>query len=165
MNLKSEKERIINRLREEYTIKSSMLADLESDIDKLKEVKKHAQSFGDLRENAAYVTAKEDLELARIRVNDLMEWMEAYSEFMDFLETVKDNYTKDQVQKGSCVLLESKLFEPEVFLIVPEEIEDASIGLCSTKSPCGKEMLYKNVGDTIVVYVTTKKEYTIKDIV
>lgn len=165
MDLKSERDRIINNLRNEYVKQSNILADIDKDIENLRQAKIHAQSFGDLRENAAYTNAIEDLEMARVRKNDFLEWIDAYGEFMAFLDKVDDDYTKDTVQIGSCVLLESKSYEPEVFLIVPEEIEDASIGLCSPESPCGRELLTKRVGDTIVASVTTTKEYTIKQIV
>lgn len=164
MDLKKKKEELLGRLNKEYIRQSEIMLEIAEDIRVKREAKKYAMSFGDLSENAAYHTATEELDMAHIREEDCKQWLEAYSNFLDFLGEVSEEYTSSIVQKGSVVLLEAKDKTPYIFLMVPEEIEDAELGFISPESPSGAGLLQKRVNDKVVVSVTATREYIIKEI-
>lgn len=129
------------------------------ETDKRREVAeklKHAISFGDLRENAAYDEARDEQGFLEGRISDLKKNI-ASAKLIKKEETGK-------VQIGSTVALLSA-GQKEKFQIVGPEEANISLGKISHQSPLGKLLLEKSVGDKVVIKNTEIGiEYEIIDI-
>lgn len=103
---------------------------------------KHAISFGDLKENAAYDEAKDAQGFLERRVLELKKFI-ADARIINQRKTGK-------VQIGSTVVLICG-GEKEKFQIVGPEEADIAAGKISYQSPLGKAILGKSIGDKAVV--------------
>ena len=114
---------------------------------------KHAASFGDLKENAAYHEAKEAQSFLEGRISELKEIV-SQAEVIDKKENGK-------IQIGSMVLISSDGKEEKFQIVEPEET-DASSGKISYQSPLGEVLLDKSVGTKIKIETPIgKREYKI----
>ena len=113
------------------------------ETDKRKEVAeqlKHAASFGDLSENAAYDDAKDAKSFLEGRILELK----------DLLKKVKivEKGQQGTIQIGSKVTIKSEDSEFNVEIVAFTDV-DPSKGKISYESPLGKSLIGKKQGDTI----------------
>lgn len=123
------------------------LEDLKTD--KRKEVAeklKHAISFGDLSENAAYSEAKEDQNFLEHRISELNELVKN--------AVVAETPKGDKVQIGSCVSIieigENGTTAEEKYMIVGITEADPARGKISPDSPLGKATIGRRIGDSFI---------------
>ncbi len=104
-----------------------------------------AAAQGDRSENAEYVFGKKRLREIDRRVKYL-------SSLLDRLKVVdpKDN-KKDVVDFGATVTIEDEEGRVRTYQLVGEDEVDAKAGRISMKSPMGKALLNKEVGDDALV--------------
>ncbi|MCX6764693.1 MAG: transcription elongation factor GreA [Candidatus Nealsonbacteria bacterium] len=101
---------------------------------------KHAASFGDLAENAAYHEAKEAQAFLEDRINELRKIISG--------AMVVENQKNGRVQIGSSVTI-SSIDGEEKFQIVEHEEANSFAGKISFQSPLGKLLLGKLEGETV----------------
>lgn len=134
----------------EYVLTREGKAELEEELDTLKNVTrkavsekiKEARSFGDLSENAEYDEAKNEQAEVEARINEI-EYMLKYSRVID-----DEEIKSDVVTPGSKVVLE--IFGAEKkYTIVGSTEADPYKNKLSYESPIGAACLNKNAGDTV----------------
>jgi len=126
------------------------LAKIKKELDYLKNVKRKevsekisfSASFGDLKENAAYDTAKEEQGFVEGRIAEL-------EEVINQAEILKKNVA-GTIQLGSVVLVSSHN-KKEKFQIVEPEEADIDKGKISYKSPLGEVLLGKRRGAKVEI--------------
>jgi transcription elongation factor GreA len=126
------------------------LAKLKKELEHLKNVKRKeiseqislSASFGDLKENAAYDTAKEEQGFIEGRIAEL-------EEVIHQAKIIKKNGA-GTIQLGSVVLVSSHN-KKEKFQIVEPEEADINTGKISYKSPLGEVLLGKRRGTKIEI--------------
>ncbi|MFA6005304.1 MAG: transcription elongation factor GreA [Patescibacteria group bacterium] len=129
------------------------MADLRMNRPKILEDLQRARSQGDLRENAAYHAARENLSNTDRRIVTL--------ELTLRNSTVVEKSNSDDVQIGSKVTLdlEGKTMSYE---IVGEAEGDIKAGKITHKSPLAQKLLGKKKGATITLHTPNgEKTYTI----
>ena len=104
---------------------------------------KHAASFGDLSENAAYDEAKEAQAFLEGKILELKETIKQ-------AQLVQKKRQVDKVQIGSAVVLTSSNGQ-EKFQIVGAEEAEPSQGKISYQSPLGKALLGKTIKSKVEV--------------
>lgn len=130
------------------------LEKLEAELDELKYVKrkelaariKLAISYGDLKENSEYHSAKEDQAFMETRITILTKMLKKVR--------VVDAATLDtsKVNIGLTAVLNDIEFAERIeYKIVGSEEADVEDNKISYESPLGKELLGKKVGDIIEV--------------
>jgi len=129
------------------------LEKLKKELEYLKTTKKkeiaerlrHAISFGDLKENAAYTEAKDAQAFLEGRILEL--------EALIKTAVVIKNGARDEVQVGSKVTISQigKDSSEEKFAIVGSAEADPLAGRISVDSPMGKIMLGLKPGDTFKI--------------
>ena len=104
---------------------------------------RHAVSQGDLSENADYISTKEDQAFLEGRIQEL--------ELILTDATIVDRKARsDHVTVGSTVVIQNENEAEETFHIVGEKEADPRNGKISHKSPIGKSLMGKGVGDVAV---------------
>lgn len=119
---------------------------------------KTAREQGDLTENAEYHAAKEDQERTEARISEL-------EHILANTEVISKPRGNNKVRLGSSVKLKSNTGKPKEFQVVGTVEADPLEGKISDESPIGRELIGKNVGDS--VEITTSSEtitYKITDI-
>lgn len=124
------------------------LEKFKKELEQLKTVKRkeiaerirHAASFGDLAENAAYHEAKEAQGFLEDRINELRKIISG--------AMVVENHKNGRVQIGSSVVISSIDGEEKFQIVEPEEANSFD-GKISFQSPLGKLLLDKLEGETI----------------
>jgi transcription elongation factor GreA len=107
-----------------------------------------ARAHGDLSENAEYHAAKERQGFVNARLNHLKQRMADMS-MVDF-----SKIPHGRVGLGSrVVVLDVRKDERITYNLVTTEEADAANGKISTKSPIGRGLLGKEVGDTVKVTI------------
>ena len=101
----------------------------------------NAREDGDLSENNAWITAKEEMELARMRLTELKSMLKTAQLVEEFEKK------SDLVRLGDEVTLKINGTLIKV-KIVPTLEADPTEGKLSGESPIGKAVLGKKVGDT-----------------
>ena len=104
---------------------------------------KHAVSQGDLSENADYISAKEDQAFLEGRIQEL-------DIILKDATVVDPGARSDNVMVGSTVVIRNEGNAEETFYIVGEKEADPRNGKISHKSPIGKSLMGKGVGDIAV---------------
>ncbi len=118
---------------------------------------KHAISFGDLSENAAYHEAKESQAFLEGQILDLQE-------VIHNSVVISGTKNKDVVDIGSTVEIE-KDNEKLKFQIVGAHESNPSEGKISNESPLGKALLSRKRGEVVEVEAPTGKiKYKIRKI-
>ncbi|MBM7566688.1 transcription elongation factor GreA [Paenibacillus sacheonensis] len=125
---------------------------LQEELDDLKYVKrkelaariKLAISYGDLKENSEYHSAKEDQAFMETRIMVL--------EKMLATARVVEGGNTDSVQIGATVILHDVEFDEKIeYQIVAPAEADVADNKISYESPLGKELLNKKIGAIIKV--------------
>jgi transcription elongation factor GreA len=117
---------------------------------------KHALSFGDISENAAYDEAKESLGFLEGKILELKNVISS-------AKLIQKNQTKE-IQMGSTAVIFSEGGKQE-FQIVGAEEADVFNGKISYESPLGKMLLGKKKGDKVIVKNPEKSmEYKVLDV-
>jgi transcription elongation factor GreA len=107
-----------------------------------------ARSLGDLRENGDYHAAKEEHGLVNARIGDLMDKL-ARAEVMD--EGAMDT---DKAYLGATVRVLNRKTDSEAKYVLVSPVEmDIDSGKISIRSPIGKALLGKAVGEVAVAKV------------
>jgi transcription elongation factor GreA len=104
---------------------------------------KHAVSQGDLSENANYISAKEDQAFLEGRIQEL-------DTILKDATVVDPDSRSNNVMVGSTVVIQNEGNAEETFYIVGEKEADPRNGKISHKSPIGKSLMGKGVGDVAV---------------
>jgi transcription elongation factor GreA len=140
--------------KEEVILTKEGLAKLEAELDDLKYVKRRelaariklAISFGDLKENSEYHSAKEDQAFMETRILTI-ERMLKKARVVD-----SDQLDVSSVNIGSVVILNDIEFSEKIeYQIVGTEEADVAENKISYESPLGKELIGKKVGSIISV--------------
>lgn len=139
---------------EEVFLTKEGLAKLEEELKDLKTVKrkelaarlKLAISYGDLKENSEYHSAKEDQSFMETRIM-ILEKMLTKAQIVD--ESTMD---LSKVSVGSLVILNDVEYSEKIeYRVVGPAEADVLDNKISYESPLGKELLGKQVGDIINV--------------
>ena len=104
---------------------------------------KHAVSQGDLSENADYISTKEDQAFLEGRIQEL-------DLILKDATIVDQAASSESVTVGSTVAVQNENEADETFHIVGEKEADPRNGKISHKSPIGKSLMGKGVGDVAV---------------
>ena len=103
---------------------------------------RHAVSQGDLSENADYISAKEDQAFLEGRILEL--------ELLFKEATIVDRKAPSgKVEVGGTVVVLNETEAEETFHIVGEKESDPRNGRLSHKSPIGKSLMGKTIGDVV----------------
>lgn len=117
---------------------------------------KHALSFGDISENAAYDEAKESLSFLEGKISKLKSVISS-------AKLIKNNKSQE-IQMGSFAVVSSGGQKQEFQIVGPEEV-DVFKGKISYQSPLGKLLLGKKKGDKVVLKNSEKSiEHKIIDV-
>lgn len=130
------------------------------DREEIKTAISEARELGDLKENAEYHSAKEKQAIIEGRVSQL-QGVIASAQVIDTTTIESDN-----VIFGAIVTLNDVEKDETVRYQVVGDIEsDFSKGKVSFKSPLGKALIGKEVGDTVIVKAPKGDvEYEVEDI-
>ncbi|MFF2889419.1 transcription elongation factor GreA [Paenibacillus sp. NPDC057967] len=140
--------------KEELILTPEGLAKIEEELLELKTVKrkelserlKVAISYGDLKENSEYHSAKDDQAFMETRILQL-ERMRKIARVVD-----ASSLSSNQVSIGSLVILNDIEFNEKIeYRVVGPAEADVTDNKISYESPLGKELMGKKVGDTINV--------------
>ncbi|RJE86202.1 transcription elongation factor GreA [Paenibacillus sp. 1011MAR3C5] len=140
--------------KEELILTPEGLAKIEEELLELKTVKrkelserlKVAISYGDLKENSEYHSAKDDQAFMETRILQL-ERMRKIARVVD-----ASSLSSNQVSIGSMVILNDIEFNEKIeYRVVGPAEADVTDNKISYESPLGKELMGKKVGDTINV--------------
>lgn len=140
--------------KDEVILTKEGLAELEAELDDLKYVKrkelseriKQALSYGDLKENSEYHSAKNDQSFMETRII-ILEKMLKKAKVIDV-----ENLDKSTANIGFTVILNDIEFSEKIeYKIVGTEEADIENNKISYESPLGKELIGKKVGDIINV--------------
>jgi len=114
---------------------------------------RHAISFGDLSENAAYTEAKERQAFLQGEISKLREIISSAK----IIEKKKSN--KVQVGSEVTILLDGEINKIK---IVSSVQTDPLKGNVSLKSPLGRAILGKSAGETVKVKIAANREISCK---
>ena len=133
---------LIKKLQEEIA-----LLDTELRVELPREILK-ARAHGDLSENAEYHAAKERQSFVQARLSQLATRLREIS-MIDM-----SKIPHDRVGLGSIVVvLDTTKDEKIRYKLVTSEDVDVSKGLISTRSPIGRGLLGKQVGDAVRIQI------------
>ncbi|MBI4359210.1 MAG: transcription elongation factor GreA [Candidatus Nealsonbacteria bacterium] len=150
---------------EEKYLTPQGLANLKKELDHLKNVErkemaerlKHAISFGDLSENAAYHEAKESQGFLEGRILELERIIRS-------ARVIKETNQKDYVEIGSKIRLWLDGQEMELEIVGPNEADPLK-GRISSASPLGQVIFRKRKGESGEVKIgDNKTKYKILEI-
>jgi transcription elongation factor GreA len=114
-----------------------------------------ARADGDLSENNAWIMAKEEMEITRMRISDLKHMLKTAT-----LVTAP-SAKGTTIQIGNKVTLKINNMPEITVTLVPTLEADPLLSKLSLESPIGQAILGKKVGDT-VKYTTPGGEQTIE---
>jgi transcription elongation factor GreA len=132
------------------------LQKLKAEVKRLKNVRRPevaqrvqvAREHGDLKENAEYHAAKEELQLLQNKINEL-EY-----KIMHAVVIREDTIPTDKVYILATVeLQDTKTKETITYTLVPDTDADWENGKISVNSPIGKGLLGKSVGEVARIRV------------
>ena len=153
--------------KEPITVKG--LEDLKVELDKLKNVKRpqivadiaEARSHGDLKENAEYHAAKEQqaqMESRVIEINDIIARA-------NIIDVTKIENNGNVIFGATITVQDLKINEKKTYKIVGKDEADISKNLIYFKSPIGKALIGKSVGDLVTVETPSgDKSFEILDV-
>jgi len=143
-----------NMANDEVILTQEGLEKLEEELKELKTVKrkelaerlKLAISYGDLKENSEYHSAKDDQAFMETRIL-ILEKMLTKARVIS-----SDNMDSNKVSIGSTVILNDLEFAEKIeYQLVGPAEADVSNSKISYESPLGKELMGKEVGSVIHV--------------
>ncbi|OVE75700.1 hypothetical protein BVX97_03820 [bacterium E08(2017)] len=100
-----------------------------------------ARSYGDLRENAEYETAKQNQSILMKRKDELEQ------ELVTVQSTDFSNLPKDKVGMGTCVVLESESGERKQYNVLGEWDSDENLSIISSRSKLAEILMGRTEGD------------------
>lgn len=123
---------------------------MRDELDHLKRVERHsiikqiaeARAHGDLSENAEYHAAREKQSFIEGRINDLESKVNS-------AEVIDPPTGGDRITFGSTILLEDEAGKEARYQIVGSDEAEPTKGRISVMSPLARNLIGKNVGDTI----------------
>ncbi|MFZ6014810.1 MAG: transcription elongation factor GreA [Patescibacteria group bacterium] len=116
-----------------------------------------AKALGDLKENAEYHSAKDEMGFIQGRIREI-------EEILKNVQIIEEQSGGDVVRIGSTIEVDSKT-GPRVYKIVGSAEADPINGLISNESPMGKSFLGHKKGDDVEVQTPAGiSVYTILDI-
>ncbi len=149
-------------MRKQFHLTKEGVAELQTELEGLvaqrgpiAERIKTAREFGDLAENAEYISARNEQEKVENRISEL-------ENILQNVEIIQKPKSDGKVQLGSTVKLKGSGKEKE-FQVVGTVEADPLNGKISDESPIGKALLGKKEGDE--VEIKTPAETTIYKIV
>jgi len=101
-----------------------------------------AISMGDLKENAEYISTKEDQAFLEGKIAELQQ-------ILKIAIIVEGNGGNEQVNIGSTVVVVIDGEAPQTYKLVGIKEADPRNGKISNESPIGSSLMGKHVGDTI----------------
>jgi transcription elongation factor GreA len=127
----------LNNLKEElHILKTQRVKETSEKIES-------AKALGDLKENAEYHSAKEEMGFIQGRIREI-------DEILKNVKIIEASSGGDVVRVGSTVEVESKN-GPRTYKIVGSAEADPVNGLISNESPMGQSFLDCKVGDEVEV--------------
>lgn len=102
---------------------------------------RNAISMGDLKENAEYITTKEDQAFLEGKIAELQQ-------ILKIAIIVEGNGGNEQVNIGSTVVVVIDGEAPQTYKLVGIKEADPRNGKISNESPIGSSLMGKRVGDT-----------------
>jgi len=102
---------------------------------------RNAISMGDLKENAEYITTKEDQAFLEGKIAE-------FQQILKIAIIVEGNGGNEQVSIGSTVVVVIDGEAPQTYKLVGIKEADPRNGKISNESPIGSSLLGKRVGDT-----------------
>ena len=103
---------------------------------------RNAISMGDLKENAEYISTKEDQAFLEGKIAELQQ-------ILKIAIVVEGNSGNEQVSVGSTVVVVIDGEAPVTYKLVGIKEADPRNGKISNESPIGSSLMGKRVGDTI----------------
>jgi transcription elongation factor GreA len=103
---------------------------------------KNAREFGDLAENAEYISAREEQERLESRIGEI-------ENILQNVDVIKKPRGDSKVQLGSTVKLNNG--STKVFQVVGTVEADPLEGKISDESPIGKALMGKKLGDEVEI--------------
>lgn len=127
------------------------LEKLKAELDELKNVRvretsakiESAKALGDLKENAEYHSAKDEMGFIQGRIREIEETLKN-------IQVIKEDGATDKVSVGSTVEVESRN-GARTYTIVGSAEADPMNGFISNESPLGQAFLNHKVGDEVEV--------------
>lgn len=104
---------------------------------------KNAREFGDLSENAEYISAREEQERVEGRIGEI-------ENILQNVEVIKKPRGDSKVQLGSKVMLKAN-GKSKQFQVVGTVEADPLEGKISDESPIGQALIGKKVGDEVEI--------------
>ncbi|MCK5053295.1 MAG: transcription elongation factor GreA [Anaerolineales bacterium] len=101
---------------------------------------RNAISMGDLKENAEYITAKEDQAFLEGKIAELQQ-------ILKIAIVVEGHGGNEQVSIGSTVVVIIDGEEPQTYKLVGIKEADPRNGKISNESPIGRSLMGKRAGD------------------
>ncbi|MGB2895371.1 MAG: transcription elongation factor GreA [Anaerolineales bacterium] len=101
---------------------------------------RNAISMGDLKENAEYITAKEDQAFLEGKIAELQQ-------ILKIAVVVEGNGGNEQVSIGSTVVVMIDGEAPQTYKLVGIKETDPRNGKISNESPIGRALMGKRAGD------------------
>jgi len=132
------------------------LKKLKEEVDFMKKVKRPeiakrvqiAREHGDLKENAEYHSAKEELQLLQNRINEME------LKLMNAVIVNENDIPNDKVYILATVKLQDmKTKEKLTYTLVPDTDADWENGKISVSTPIGKGLLGKGVGEVAKIQI------------
>ncbi len=119
-----------------------------------------ARAHGDLTENAEYHAAKEKQSFIEGKIHELQSKL-AQSHVID-----PSTISQDKIAFGATVrVLDVDTDEEKTYVLVGPDEADIKSGKISIRSPIGKSLIGKELGDTVIVRAPAKTmEYEILEI-
>ncbi|PIY17911.1 transcription elongation factor GreA [Candidatus Dojkabacteria bacterium CG_4_10_14_3_um_filter_Dojkabacteria_WS6_41_9] len=117
---------------------------LKNSLPEIKKRMTNAREDGDLSENNAWITAKEEMEIARMRVTELRSLMKTA------LLVEESGKKTDTIRLGDEVTLKMNGNTMKV-KIVPTMEADPTANKLSGESPVGKAVMGKKIGEMVTI--------------
>ena len=145
------------------------LEKLKSELDQLKNIKRpqivaaiaEARSHGDLKENAEYHAAKEQqaqMESRVIEINDIIARA-------NVIDVTKIENNGNVIFGATVTVQDLEINKKKTYKIVGKDEADISKNLIYFKSPIGRALIGKSVGDALIVETPSgKKNLEILDV-
>jgi transcription elongation factor GreA len=145
------------------------LENLKSELEHLKNIKRpqivaaiaEARSHGDLKENAEYHAAKEQqaqIESRVIEINDIIARA-------NVIDVTKIENNGNAIFGATVTVQDLKINKKKTYKIVGKDEADISKNLIYFKSPIGRALIGKSVGDTVIVDTPSgEKNFEILDV-
>jgi transcription elongation factor GreA len=160
INLSEHSRRINSELEKQKKLLDDKLIEIDTDIKREQDKKNRAAEEGDLRENAGYITATENLARLELEMRNVYNKIEAFKKFR-----MEDYQPSEFIGIGTTVQLSTPEGQIYIYKLVPADLGDAEIGAVSINAPVGQAIIGKQKGDIVVVKTQAKTiDYEIEEV-